>query len=79
MNEGNKTMQDLKVERRCNKENTKQTMGNLKMENLRKRIGTTDICITNRIEVTEERFSGILDMLEEVDTSVKEKLNLRNF
>ena len=39
----------------------------LEMENLRKRIGTTDTSITNRIKAVEERISGT----EEIDITVK--------
>ena len=42
------------------------------MENLRKRIGTTDTSITNRIQEMEERISGVEDTIEDIDTSVKE-------
>jgi transcription elongation factor len=65
----NKVIQDLKVEMETKKT---QIMANLEMENLGKRSGITDISITNRIQVTEERISGIKDMVEEIDTTVKE-------
>ena len=69
MKELNKVIQDLKVEMETKKT---QIMANLEMENLGKRSGITDISITNRIQVTEERISGIKDMVEEIDTTVKE-------
>ena len=55
-----------------------QIMANLEMENLGKRSGITDISITNRIQVTEERISGIKDMVEEIDTTVKENSKHKN-
>ena len=42
------------------------------MENLGKKIGTT-ASIANRIQEIEERISGIENMIEEIDMSVKEK------
>jgi uncharacterized coiled-coil protein SlyX len=47
------------------------------MENLGKRIGTTDTSITNRIQEMEERISGIEDTIEEIDTLVKKKKNAK--
>ena len=35
------------------------------MENLGKRIGTTDANITNRVQKVEERIPGIEDTIEE--------------
>ena len=43
------------------------------MENLGKRSGTTDASITNGIQEIEERISGLEDIIEEIDTTVKEK------
>ena len=42
-------------------------------------MGKTDSSITNRIQELEERISGIEDMIEEINTSVKENVNLKNF
>ena len=42
------------------------------MENLEKRLGITDASITNGIQEMEEKISGVKDMLEETDTTVKE-------
>jgi uncharacterized coiled-coil protein SlyX len=42
------------------------------MENLGKRSGITDVSITNRIQEIEERISGGEDMVEDIDTTVKE-------
>ena len=49
------------------------------MENLGTRIGTTDVIITNRIQEIEERILGIEVTIEEMDTLVKKKLNLKKF
>ena len=46
--------------------------GNLEMEKLGKRSGITDVSITNRIQEVKERISGLEDMVEEIDTTVKE-------
>ncbi|KAL6067280.1 hypothetical protein STEG23_006118 [Scotinomys teguina] len=64
------TIQDLKTER----EAIRKTLmgGMLEMENLSKQTGTTGASITNRVEEIEERISGIKDMIEEIDLSVKE-------
>ena len=42
------------------------------MENLGKRGGATDASITNRIQEIEERISGAEDIIENIDTTVKE-------
>ena len=44
----------------------------LEMDNLEKRLGPTDASISNRMQKTEERLSGIADTIEDIDTSVKE-------
>ena len=41
-----------------------QTQAILEMENLGKRIGTTDTSITNRIRDMEERISSVEDIIE---------------
>jgi uncharacterized coiled-coil protein SlyX len=51
-----------------------QMAANLEMENLEKRSGITDVSITNRIQEMEERISGVEDMVEEIDKTVKENL-----
>ena len=51
---------------------------NLKIENLGKRSGITDIRITNRIQEIEERISVVEDTVEEIDTTVKEIQNIKN-
>jgi hypothetical protein len=45
---------------------------NLEMENLGKRSGIRDVSIPNRIQEIEERISGVGDIVEEIDTTVKE-------
>jgi hypothetical protein len=45
---------------------------NLKMENLGKRSGITDVSITNRIQEICERISGVEDTIKEIATIVKE-------
>jgi hypothetical protein len=45
---------------------------NPEMENLGKRSEITDVSITNRIQEVEERISGVVDTVEEIDTNVKE-------
>ena len=44
----------------------------LEIQNLGKRSGVIDISITNRIQEIEERISGALDTIENIDTTVKE-------
>ena len=66
----NKVIQDLKVEVETIKKT--QMEANLEMENLGKRSGITDVSITNRIQEIEERISGGEDMVEDIDTTVKE-------
>ena len=49
----------------------RQMETNLEMENLGKRSEIIDVSITNRIQETEERISGVEDTIEEIDTAVK--------
>ena len=44
------------------------------MENLSKGSGTTDGSINNRIQEMEERLSGVEDMIEKIDSLVKENV-----
>ena len=44
----------------------------LEIENLGKRSGVTDARITNRKKEIEERISGAEDIIENIDTTVKE-------
>jgi predicted nucleic acid-binding Zn-ribbon protein len=70
MKELHKAVQDLKV----GVETIKKTQmeANLKMENLEKRSGITDVSITDRIQEIEKGISGVEDTIEEIDTTIKE-------
>jgi hypothetical protein len=70
MKEWNKTIQDLKMYIETLKKTQRETT--LNMENLGKRSGVTGTSITNRMQVIEERFSGIEYTIENIDTIVKE-------
>ena len=67
-------MQDLKVEKRKT-----PTEGNLEMENLGKKTGTTHANIINRVQGMQERISGIGDTVEEIDILVKENVKSKKF
>jgi predicted nucleic acid-binding Zn-ribbon protein len=67
--ERNKTVQHLKMEIEATKKT--QTEAILDMENLRKRTGTTDAIITNRIQEMEDRISGIEYKIVKINASVK--------
>lgn len=54
-----------------------QTQGNMEMENLGKQSGTTHASITNTMQEMEDRISGIEDMIEEVESSVKENVKTK--
>jgi hypothetical protein len=43
----------------------------LKMENLGKRSGITEVNITNRIQEIEDRILDVKDTVEEIETTVK--------
>jgi methyl-accepting chemotaxis protein len=49
------------------------------MKNLQKKTGTTDANITNRIQEMKRRISGIKDMIEDIDTSIKENAKSKKF
>jgi uncharacterized coiled-coil protein SlyX len=49
------------------------------MESLGKRRETTYVSITNRIQEMGERISGIEDMIEEINTAVKENAKYKKF
>ena len=72
----NKAFQDLKVEVETIK-NT-QMEANLEMENLGKRSGIIDVRITNRIQEIKEQISGVEDIVEKIDTTVKENSKHKN-
>ena len=44
------------------------------MENMGKQLESTNTSINGRIQEMEERISGIKDMIEEIDISVKENV-----
>jgi SMC interacting uncharacterized protein involved in chromosome segregation len=67
----NKTIQDLKMERETMKKSQRETI--LEIETLRKKSGTIDASISNRIQDMEERISGAEDSIENMDTTMKEK------
>jgi len=46
----------------------------LDIENLRKRQGTIDTSITNRIQEIEERLSGAEDTIENINKTVKDNV-----
>ena len=49
------------------------------MENLGKWSGTTEASIKDRMQAMEESISGVKDMIEEIDTSVKENAKSKKF
>jgi hypothetical protein len=65
-----KTFQDLKLEIKTIKKSQMEVT--LEMDNSRKRTGTTEVSITNRIQEMKKRISGIENTIEDTDTSVKE-------
>lgn len=65
------TVQDLKIEIEVIQKTLPEEI--LKIENLEKRTERTDASITKKIQEMEERNSGIEEMIEEIDTSTKEK------
>ena len=74
--EMNKTVQDMYMEIEAIKKTHIEAM--LEMENLAKRMGTTDKSIMNVILVIEERRKGIEDKIDEIYISAK-ILNLKTF
>ena len=52
--------------------NKTQRETTLEMDNLGKRSAATDASVTNRIQETKERISGLEDAIENMDTLVKE-------
>ena len=70
MKELNKTIQDLKLERRTIKKSQRET--SLEIENLGKRSGVIVVSIIKRIQEIEERISGVEDTIHNIDTRFKE-------
>jgi hypothetical protein len=66
----NKIIQGLKMEVKTIKKSQRETT--LKIGILRKKSGTIDTSITNRIQEMEERISGAEDPIENKDTTIKE-------
>ena len=66
----NKTIQDLKREVDTIKKT--QIEATLEIETLRKKSGTIDVSISNRIQDMEERISGAEDSIENISTTNKE-------
>ena len=66
----NKTIQDLKREVETIKKT--QRKATQEIEILGKKSGSVDASIMNRIQEIEERTSGPQDMIENIDTTVKE-------
>jgi predicted nucleic acid-binding Zn-ribbon protein len=66
----NKTIQDLKMEGETINKTQRETT--LEIEILRKKYGTIDSRISNRIQEIEERISGTEDSIENMDTTIKE-------
>ena len=70
MKELNKTIHDLKTEVEIIKKSQRETT--LATENLGKNSEDIHANITNRIQEMEERISGTEDILETIDTTIKE-------
>ena len=68
--EMNKTILDLKMEVDTIKKT--QSEATLEIETLGKISGTIDASISNRIQVMEERMSGVEDSIENISTTIKE-------
>jgi hypothetical protein len=73
----NKTIQGLKLEVETIKKSQRET--NLEIEILGKKSGSVDASIMNRIQEIEERTSGPQDMIENIDTTVKENAKCKKF
>ena len=67
MKELKKTIQNLKMEIKNNKEITKGA--NTGVRKPRKRQGVRDASITKRIQEIEKRISGVEDTIENIDTT----------
>jgi predicted RNase H-like nuclease (RuvC/YqgF family) len=66
----NKTMQHLKREIETIEKTQRETI--LEIENLGKKSGNIDKCISNRIQDMEERISGAEDSIENMEKTIKE-------
>lgn len=65
----NKMFQDVKMKIETIEKT--QMEATMEMENLGKRTGTINISITNRIHWMEERISGIVATIEDIDRFIK--------
>ena len=65
----NKTILDIKREVDTIKKT--QSEATLEIETLRKKSGTIDVSISNRIQEMEERISGAEDSIENIGTTIK--------
>jgi SMC interacting uncharacterized protein involved in chromosome segregation len=70
MMELNKTIQDLKMEVETMKKTQRETT--IEIETLRKKSGTIDASISNRIPEMKERISGTEYSIENTNTTIKE-------
>ena len=71
------TVQELKTEMEAMKKT--QNEGRLDMENLGKRIETTESSITNRIQEMEERISESEDTIDKINAQIKENSKSNKF
>jgi predicted nucleic acid-binding Zn-ribbon protein len=69
--EMNKTILDLKRDVDTIKKT--QSEATLEIETLRKKSGTIDVSISNRIQEMGERISGAEDSIENISTIIKKK------
>jgi hypothetical protein len=65
-----KTIWDLKMEVETLKKSQRETT--LEIEILRKKSGTIDVSVSNRVQEMKERISGTEDSRENMDTTIKE-------
>lgn len=56
-----------------------QTEGNLDMKNLGTQTGTSEVSLTNRIQESKERLSGLEDTIEEMVTFIKENVKSKTY
>ena len=66
----NKTILELKIKVDTIKKTQNEAI--LEIETVGKKSGTIDASISNRIQVMEERMSGVEDSIENISTTIKE-------
>lgn len=71
----NTSITDLKMEIEAMKKLQSERI--LEMEKVEKGTGPTYISIINRIQEMEDRISGVEDMIEEINATVKENGNTK--